>query len=86
MFDLEMMEEIGFCKGIENPPPRHLTGRRTGQPPPIDGILPEALPTFVDESHVTVPQIGWMFKVIAREEEAVDLTASAFRRPSTTGR
>ena len=57
-FDLEMMTEIGFCKGIENYS-RHLSGRKPGEPPPtlIDYLPPKSL-MFIDESHVTIPQIG----------------------------
>src|SRR5579862_3578610 len=57
-FDLEMMNELGFCKGIENYT-RHLSGRSPGEPPPtlIDYLPTEAL-IVIDESHVTVPQIG----------------------------
>src|SRR5512146_2443289 len=59
-FDLEMMNELGFCKGIENYT-RHLSGRAPGEPPPtlIDYLPPEAL-IVIDESHVTVPQSGGM--------------------------
>src|SRR5215813_8792122 len=61
-FDLEMMTEIGFCKGIENYS-RHLWGRNAGEPPPtlLDYLPPRAL-VFVDESHVTIPQVGGMYK------------------------
>lgn len=60
-FDLEMLNEIGFCKGIENYS-RHLTGRPPGNPPPtlIDYLPAEAL-MIIDESHVTVPQVGGMY-------------------------
>jgi excinuclease ABC subunit B len=60
-FDLEMLNEIGFCKGIENYS-RHLTGRNPGDPPPtlIDYLPAQAL-MIIDESHVTVPQIGGMY-------------------------
>src|SRR6202165_1441857 len=60
-FDLEMMNELGFCKGIENYT-RHLSGRAPGEPPPtlIDYLPREAL-IVIDESHVTVPQIGGMY-------------------------
>src|SRR5258706_8222204 len=59
-FDLEMMSEMGFCKGIENYS-RHLSGRQAGEPPPtlIDYLPPDALMS-IDESHVTIPQIGGM--------------------------
>ncbi len=61
-FDLEMMTEIGFCKGIENYS-RHLSGRKAGEPPPtlIDYLPPKSL-MFIDESHVTIPQVGGMYQ------------------------
>jgi excinuclease ABC subunit B len=79
-FDLEMMAELGFCKGIENYS-RHLTGRRAGDPPPtLIDYLPEDAVMFIDESHVTVPQIGAMYKGDrARKENLVDY---GFRLPS----
>ncbi len=79
-FDLEMMVELGFCKGIENYS-RHLTGRRAGDPPPtLIDYLPEDALMFLDESHVTVPQVGGMFKGDrARKENLVDY---GFRLPS----
>jgi len=79
-FDLEMMIEIGFCKGIENYS-RHLSGRQPGEPPPtlIDYLPRDAL-MFVDESHVTVPQVGGMYKGDrARKENLVNY---GFRLPS----
>ncbi|MDE2459083.1 MAG: excinuclease ABC subunit UvrB [Rhodospirillales bacterium] len=61
-FDIEMMETTGACKGIENYS-RYLSGRNAGEPPPtLFEYLPENALLFVDESHVTVPQIGGMFK------------------------
>ena len=72
-FDLEMLNEIGFCKGIENYS-RHLTGGKPGDPPPtlIDYLPPNAL-MIIDESHVTVPQIGAMYKGDrSRKENLVD--------------
>lgn len=61
-FDLEMMETTGVCKGIENYS-RYLSGRNAGEPPPtLFEYLPDNALLFVDESHVTVPQIGGMFK------------------------
>lgn len=61
-FDLEMLNELGFCKGIENYS-RHLSGRGEGEPPPtlIDYMPPNSL-MMIDESHVTIPQIGGMYK------------------------
>ena len=79
-FDLEMMTEIGFCKGIENYS-RHLSGRQAGEPPPtlIDYLPPRSL-MFVDESHVTIPQVGGMYKGDrARKENLVNY---GFRLPS----
>ncbi|HEV2220871.1 MAG TPA: excinuclease ABC subunit UvrB, partial [Casimicrobiaceae bacterium] len=79
-FDLEMMAEIGFCKGIENYS-RHLSGRKPGEPPPtlIDYLPPTAL-MFIDESHVTIPQVGGMYKGDrARKENLVNY---GFRLPS----
>ncbi len=61
-FDLEMLNEIGFCKGIENYS-RHLSGRLPGDPPPtLIDYLPDNALMIIDESHVTVPQIGGMYK------------------------
>ncbi len=79
-FDLEMMAEVGFCNGIENYS-RHLTRRLPGEPPPtlFDYLPPDAL-LVVDESHVTVPQIGAMYKGDrSRKETLVDF---GFRLPS----
>ncbi len=79
-FDLEMLSEIGFCKGIENYS-RHLSGRQTGEPPPtLIDYLPINAFLFVDESHVTMPQIGGMYRGDrARKENLVDY---GFRLPS----
>jgi excinuclease ABC subunit B len=79
-FDLEMMNELGFCKGIENYT-RHLSGRAPGEPPPtlIDYLPREAL-IIIDESHVTVPQIGGMFNG-DRSRKTV-LVDYGFRLPS----
>jgi excinuclease ABC subunit B len=79
-FDLEMLSELGFCKGIENYS-RHLSGRQPGDAPPtlIDYLPPDAL-MFIDESHVTIPQVGGMFKGdLARKTNLVDF---GFRLPS----
>jgi len=79
-FDLEMLNELGFCKGIENYS-RHLSGRAPGDPPPtlIDYLPPNAL-MIIDESHVTIPQIGGMYKGDrARKENLVEY---GFRLPS----
>ncbi|MHB1099735.1 MAG: excinuclease ABC subunit UvrB [Burkholderiales bacterium] len=79
-FDLEMLNELGFCKGIENYS-RHLSGRNPGDPPPtlIDYLPPDAL-MIVDESHVTIPQIGAMFKGDRSRKE--NLVEYGFRLPS----
>src|SRR4030095_13877250 len=79
-FDLEMMSEIGFCKGIENYS-RHLSGRQAGEPPPtLIDYLPSKALMFIDESHVTVPQVGGMYKGDrARKENLVNY---GFRLPS----
>ncbi len=79
-FDLEMLNEIGFCKGIENYS-RHLTGRPAGSPPPtLVDYLPKDALMFIDESHVTIPQVGGMYKGDrARKENLVDY---GFRLPS----
>ncbi|MGE4110656.1 MAG: excinuclease ABC subunit UvrB [Burkholderiales bacterium] len=79
-FDLEMLNEMGFCKGIENYS-RHLSGRQPGEPPPtlIDYMPPDSL-MFLDESHVTIPQVGGMYKGDrARKENLVNY---GFRLPS----
>lgn len=72
-FDLEMLNEIGFCKGIENYS-RHLSGRNPGDPPPtLIDYLPDNALMIIDESHVTVPQIGAMYKGDrSRKENLVD--------------
>jgi excinuclease ABC subunit B len=79
-FDLEMMSEIGFCKGIENYS-RHLSGRKAGEPPPtLIDYLPRSALMFIDESHVTIPQTGGMYKGDrARKENLVNY---GFRLPS----
>ncbi len=61
-FDLEMMNELGFCKGIENYS-RHLSGRKEGEPPPtLIDYMPANSLMIIDESHVTIPQIGGMYR------------------------
>ena len=79
-FDLEMLNEIGFCKGIENYS-RHLSGRKPGEAPPtLLDYLPNNALMIIDESHVTVPQIGGMSKGDrARKNNLVDY---GFRLPS----
>ena len=78
--DLEMLNEIGFCKGIENYS-RHLSRRAPGEPPPtLIEYLPREAILFIDESHVTVPQIGGMYRGDrVRKENLVDY---GFRLPS----
>src|SRR6187401_2482098 len=80
MFDLEMMREIGYCHGIENYA-RHLTGRAPGEPPPtLFDYLPDDALLIVDESHVTVPQLGAMYKGDRSRKET--LVEFGFRLPS----
>jgi excinuclease ABC subunit B len=79
-FDIEMMNELGFCKGIENYT-RHISGAMPGEPPPtlVDYLPPEAL-MIIDESHVTIPQLGGMYRGDrARKETLVEF---GFRLPS----
>ncbi|MDC7716090.1 excinuclease ABC subunit UvrB [Vogesella sp. DC21W] len=79
-FDLEMLYEMGFCKGIENYS-RHFSGREPGgAPPTLIDYLPKNALMFIDESHVTVPQVGAMYKGdAARKQNLVDY---GFRLPS----
>jgi excinuclease ABC subunit B len=79
-FDLEMLDQLGFCKGIENYS-RHLSGRQAGEPPPtlIDYMPPDSL-LFIDESHVTVSQVGGMYKGDRSRKE--NLVNYGFRLPS----
>ncbi len=79
-FDLEMLAELGFCKGIENYS-RHLSGRQPGEPPPtlIDYLSPDAL-MIVDESHVTIGQLGGMYRGDRSRKE--NLVEYGFRLPS----
>jgi excinuclease ABC subunit B len=79
-FDLEMIEATGSCNGIENYS-RWLTGRQPGEPPPtLFEYLPDNALVFVDESHVTVPQIGGMFRGDFRRKST--LAEFGFRLPS----
>jgi excinuclease ABC subunit B len=79
-FDLEMMEATGSCAGIENYS-RYLTGRRPGEPPPtLFEYVPDNALVFADESHVTVPQIGGMFRGDFRRKAT--LAEYGFRLPS----
>lgn len=79
-YDLEMMLELGYCSGIENYS-RYLSGREAGQPPPtLFDYLPDDAMLIIDESHVTVPQLGAMYKGDrARKENLVEY---GFRLPS----
>ncbi len=79
-FDLEMLAELGFCKGIENYS-RHLSGRKAGEPPPtlIDYLPRDAL-MIIDESHVTIGQLGGMYKGDRSRKE--NLVEYGFRLPS----
>ncbi|HET7779908.1 MAG TPA: excinuclease ABC subunit UvrB, partial [Rudaea sp.] len=79
-FDIEMMAEIGYCQGIENYS-RHLTGRAPGEPPPtLFDYLPADALLVVDESHVTIPQLGAMYKGDRSRKET--LVEFGFRLPS----
>ena len=79
-YDIEMMQELGYCSGIENYS-RYLSGREEGAPPPtlFDYIPKDAL-VFIDESHVTVPQIGAMYRGDRSRKET--LVQFGFRLPS----
>ena len=79
-YDLEMMAEVGYCTGIENYS-RHLTGRNAGDPPPtLFDYLPADALLVIDESHVTIPQIGAMYKGDRSRKET--LVEFGFRLPS----
>ncbi|MCA1906230.1 MAG: excinuclease ABC subunit UvrB [Desulfarculus sp.] len=80
LFDLEMMKELGYCHGIENYS-RHLTGRAPGQPPPtLLDYFPREWLLFIDESHITVPQVGAMYRGDRSRKET--LVEFGFRLPS----
>jgi excinuclease ABC subunit B len=79
-FDLEMIQELGYCTGIENYS-RYLSGREAGQPPPtLFEYLPDDAFVVVDESHVSIPQIGAMYKGDRARKET--LVQYGFRLPS----
>ncbi|MFD1216355.1 excinuclease ABC subunit UvrB [Microbulbifer celer] len=79
-YDLEMMQELGYCNGVENYS-RYLSGRDPGQPPPtLFDYLPHDALLFIDESHVTVPQIGGMYRGDRSRKET--LVEYGFRLPS----
>jgi excinuclease ABC subunit B len=80
MYDLEMIKEMGFCRGIENYS-RHLTGKAPGSPPPtLLDYLPRDTIMVIDESHQTIPQIGGMFK--GDQSRKRTLVEYGFRLPS----
>ena len=80
LFDLEMIQEVGYCSGIENYS-RYLSGRKPGEPPPtLFDYLPDDALVVIDESHVTVPQLGAMFKGDRSRKET--LVEYGFRLPS----
>jgi excinuclease ABC subunit B len=80
LYDLELLEEMGFCPGIENYS-RHLTGREPGEPPPtLLSYFPSDFLLIIDESHVTVPQIGGMYRGDRSRKET--LVEYGFRLPS----
>jgi excinuclease ABC subunit B len=80
LYDLEMMAELGYCNGIENYS-RYLSGRRPGEPPPcLFDYLPEGSLLIVDESHVTIPQLGGMYRGDRSRKET--LVEYGFRLPS----
>jgi excinuclease ABC subunit B len=79
-FDLEMLQELGYCQGIENYS-RHLTGRRPGEPPPtLLDYYPKDCLLFIDESHVTIPQLIGMYRGDRSRKET--LVEYGFRLPS----
>ena len=79
-YDLELLHEMGFCPGIENYS-RHLTGRKPGEPPPtLLNYFPDDFLLFIDESHVSVPQIGGMYRGDRSRKET--LVEFGFRLPS----
>jgi len=80
VFDLEMMVELGYCNGIENYS-RYLSGRQAGEPPPtLFDYLPENALLVIDESHVTIPQLGGMYRGDRSRKE--NLVEYGFRLPS----
>jgi excinuclease ABC subunit B len=79
-FDLEMMQELGYCHGIENYS-RHLTGRKTGQPPPtLLSYFPKEYLLIIDESHIAIPQLYGMYRGDRSRKET--LVEYGFRLPS----
>ena len=85
-FDLEMMEEMGFCSGIENYS-RHIANRPPGsRPTTLFDFFPDDYLLVIDESHVTVPQIGGMYEGDRRAKRFWWITVSGCRARWTTGR
>src|SRR5262249_22028442 len=79
-YDLEMMAELGYCQGIENYS-RYLSGREAGEPPPtLLDYLPNNALVFLDESHVTIPQLHGMYRGDRARKET--LVTYGFRLPS----
>ena len=79
-FDIEMIQELGYCNGIENYS-RHLTGRSAGEPPPtLLDYFPDDFLVFIDESHITIPQIGGMYNGDRSRKQT--LVEYGFRLPS----
>ena len=80
LYDLEMIQELGYCNGIENYS-RHLTGRRAGQPPPtLLDYFPDDFLLFIDESHIAIPQLGGMYRGDRSRKKT--LVNYGFRLPS----
>ena len=80
MYDLELMQELGYCQGIENYS-RYLSGRAPGEPPPtLFDYLPEDALLIIDESHVTIPQLHGMYRGDRSRKET--LVEYGFRLPS----
>lgn len=79
-YDIEMIEELGFCSGIENYS-RHITGRGPGEPPPtLIEYFPDNFLCFIDESHITIPQVGGMYR--GDRARKLTLVEHGFRLPS----
>ena len=86
MFDLEMIQELGYCNGIENYS-RHLTGKPPGEPPPtLLDYFPEDFLLFIDESHIAVPSSTACTRATAPARRPWWISASGCRRPWTTAR
>ena len=79
-YDLEMIQELGYCNGIENYS-RHLTGRKAGEPPPtLIDYFPDDFMMFIDESHIAIPQLSGMYKGDRSRKKT--LAEFGFRLPS----